>query len=324
MPSNFLPFVGNQSVGQRTAFGTWLPPGARVAAYVGPQSESTDAYSSSSLLVSTLAAGLARCRAGKGDVVAVLPGHTETVSTTTMLDNLVSGTQIIGCAQPGTSLMPTFTWAGTTNTSIWTVDDANVSFSNLRFNFNGADSIDTPIKVSAAGCSMTNLYVLTGSDTALDCDVGITVLAGGNNFLFQNNYVYSTGTAVNTNALLISGDGVDSPKILNNTFICPATSTNGIVEFGLSTAVITNIEVASNVFLNKSTGTACLRFLDTAMTGVVYDNYCALTADTAPLTTGISLAGTTNTLLKFFQNFTCDGETKGSSGILSPAAHDNT
>lgn len=325
MPSNFLPFVGNQSVGQRTAFGTWLPPGARVAAYVGPQSESTDAYSSSSLLVSTLAAGLARCRAGKGDVVAVLPGHTETVSTTTMLDALVSGTQILGCAPMGTSLMPTFTFSGTTNTSIWTIDDANVTLSGLRLHFNGADSIDTPVKVSAAGCTITNCYILTGSDTTLDSDVGITVLAGGNNFLFQNNYVYSTGTAVNTNALLISGDGVDSPKILNNTFICPATSTNGIVELGLSTAVITNIEIASNVFVNKSTGTSCLRLLDTAMTGVVYDNYCHLTGDASAVTTmGISLAGTTNILVGFFQNFTNDTEAKGRSGILSPVVNDGT
>src|SRR6476620_334714 len=324
MHNNFLPYVGNDSVGQRTPHGTWLPPGSRVAAYVGPQSESTDAYSSSSLLVSTLAAGLARCRAGKGDVVAVLPGHTETVSTTTMLDNLVSGTQIIGCAPAGSSLMPTFTWAGTTTTAIWSLNDANVTLNGLRLHFNGADSMDTPIKVSATGNTITNCYILVGSDTALDSDVGITVLAGGDHFLFRNNYVYSTGTAVMTNALLISGDTVDSPKVLNNTFICPATSTNGIVEVGLSTAVITNLEIANNVFVNKSTGSACIRLLDTAMTGVVYNNYCGLTANTAPLTTGISLAGTTNTLVQFFQNFTNDGEAKGTSGILSPAANDGS
>lgn len=320
--SHFLPITGNDSIGQRTLYGTWLPPGARVAAYVGPQSSLSDSYSSSSLLVATLAEGLNRCRSGKGDYVICLPGHTETVSTTTMLDNLVPGTNIVGAAAPGSSLMPTFTWSGTTNTSIWTVDDANVTISGLRLHFNGADSIDTPIKVSAGGCTLSNNYILTGSDTALDCDVGITVLAGGNFFTFQNNYVYSTGSAVNTNALLISGDAVDSPKILSNTFICPATSTNGIVEVGLTTAVITNMEIARNVFVNKSTGSACIRLLDTAMTGVVYNNYCGLTANTDPTVTGISLAGTTNTLVQFFQNFTNDGEAKGRSGILSPVVND--
>lgn len=325
MPANhFLPAVGNESIGMRMLYGTWVPPGSRVAAYVGPQSDTTDAYVGSSLLVSTLAAGLARCRSGKGDVVLVLPGHTETVSTTTMLDNLVPGTQVIGVAPVNSGLAPTFTWAGTTNTAIWTIDDANCTFANLFLKFNGADSIDTPIKVSAAGVSIQGCRILTGSDTTLDSDVGITVLAGGSQFSFRNNYCYATGTAVNTNMLLISGDAVDSPKILDNVFIGPATSTNGLVELGLTTAVITNIEIARNRLVNTSTGSACIRLLDTAMTGIVYDNYCGLTANTAPATTGISLAGTTNTLVQFFQNFTNDGEAKGTSGILSPAANDGS
>lgn len=325
MPSNhFIPGVGNDSIGIRTLYGTWLPPGARVAAYVGPQSDTTDTYVGSSLLVSTLAAGLARCRSGKGDVVMVLPGHTETVSTTTGLDNLVAGTQIIGCAPVNSSLAPTFTWSGTTTTAIWNMTKADVTFANLFLKFNGADSMDTPIKISGAGFNMRGCRVLTGSDTALDSDVGITVLAGGSQCVFQSNYFYATGTAVNTNMLLISGDAVDSPKVLDNVFIGPATSTNGLLEIGLSTAVVTNMEVGRNRFVNTSTGSACIRLLDTAMTGIVYENYCGLTANTAPLTTGISLAGTTNTLVQFFNNQTNDGETKGTSGLLSPAVNDGT
>lgn len=316
----YLPLVGNDSVGQRTMYGTWLPPGSVVAAYVGPQASITDAYTSSSLLVSTLAAGLARCRAGKGDTVVVLPGHTENVSTTTGLDALVSGTQIIGAAPPGSSLMPTFTWTGTTNTSIWTIDDANVSISGLRLHFNGADSIDTPIKVSAAGVVMNNNVILTGSSTTLDSDVGITVQSGADFFFCLNNYFYALSTAVNTNAVSVTGS-VDSAKFLNNTFIIPATSTNGILDVS---GTCTNLEIGTNKFVNTSTGSATMRFADVAMTGIVYDNYSHLAANTAPLTTGISLAGTTNILLGFFQNFTNDGETKGTSGLLSPAVNDGT
>jgi hypothetical protein len=135
--------------------------------------------------------------------------------------------------------------------------------------------------------------------------------------------VYTTGSAVATNALLASG-ATESLKVLDNTFIVPATSTNGIVEVGLAAVVATNLEIARNKFVNKSTGSACIRMTDTAHTGIVYDNYCGLTANTAPLTTGISLAGTTNNLVQFFQNFTNDGEAKGTSGILSPAANDAT
>jgi hypothetical protein len=200
---------------------------------------------------------------------------------------------------------------------------ADVLIKNMTLRFNGADSIDTPIVVSAAGCGLESCNILLGSDTALDSDIGITLAAGADFFKFKDNYVYTTGTAVVTNALLASG-AVDSLKVTDNVFIVPATSTNGIVEIGAAAVVCTNLEIARNKFVNKSTGSACIRMTDTAHTGIVYDNYSGLTADTAPATTGISLAGTTNILVQFFQNFTNDGEAKGRSGILSPAANDGT
>src|SRR3990167_8848841 len=86
--------------GFNTKFGPIvLEPGARVAAYV----RSTGAVSDedpliATNLVSTLGAGLARCRSGKNDVVFVLPGHSEAVTSTT-LDNLVAGPRVIGCGR---------------------------------------------------------------------------------------------------------------------------------------------------------------------------------------------------------------------------------
>lgn len=321
MPVNhFLPEVGNDSIGQRTLYGTWLPPGSRVAAYVGPQSDSTDAYVSSSLLVSTLAAGLARCRSGKGDTVVVLPGHTETVSTTTMMDNLVAGTNIVGAAAQGSSLMPTFTFAGTTNTSIWNITKNDVTMANLFFKFNGADSIDSPLIVTGSGFNFLNNRVLMGSDTALDCDVGLTVHTGADNCRILNNYFYTTGTAVNTNSILVDA-AVDSLHIGNNRFVCPATSTNGIVQIGSSTVVLTNLRVDNNVLYNKSTGTCTIGFTDAAHTGMCFDNYSGSGGTTAFASFGIILAGTTNILVSFFQNFSQTMHTaKGTSAILEPAA----
>lgn len=319
MANHFLPFVGNDSIGQRTVHGTWVPPGSRVAAYVGPQSESTDAYVNSSLLVSTLAAGLARCRAGKGDVVYVLPGHTETVSATTGLANLVTGTQIIGCAPFGSSLMPTFTFAGTTNTSVWSFNKADVSVSGLRINGNGADSIDTPLIVTGAGNSFKNNIFLTGSDTALDTDVMLTVSTGADFCNISGNYFYSTGTAVNTNAVLVSA-AVDSLQMLDNVAMVPATSTNGIFAIGAAAVVVTNMNIGRNRIVNKSTGTAGIILTDVAHTGMVYENFVNLTASAASGTNGIGVgvlaAGATNSLVQMFQNFVCDGSTKGTTGVI--------
>lgn len=318
MPSNFLPYVGNTSVGQRTPHGTWLPPGARVAAYVGPQSESTDAYSSSSLLVSTLAAGLARCRAGKGDVVCVLPGHSETVSTTTMLDNLVSGTQIIGCAPFGSGLMPTFTFSGTTNTSTWTIDDANVSISGLRFECTGADSIDTPIVWTGAGGRFWENFVTLGSDTTHDCDNFLTVGTGATDLHIISNKFKSQSTAVTTSVILVSGTAVEGVTIQDNYMRATLSSaTGGMINI---TSAATNLDIAYNVMRNFVEDGVGIRVADVACTGLIYSNLFGGTdagGTVANTVKAVSFAGTSH-LVRCFQNFATDEDS--GSGVLSPAA----
>ncbi len=320
MPANHLiPLVGQESIGQRTLYGTWLPPGARLAAYVGPQSDSTDTYSSSGLLVSTLAAGLARCRAGKGDVVAVLPGHAETVSVTTMLDNLVSGTQIIGCAPFGSGLMPTFTFAGTTNTSTWTVDDANVCIAGLRFECTGADSIDTPIVWTGAGGRFTGNYVTLGSDTTHDCDVFLTAGTGATDLQIISNKFKSLSTAVTTNVILVSGTAVEGVTILDNYMRATLSSaTGGMIAI---TSAATNLDIGFNVMFNLLEDGVGIRVSDVACTGMIYNNlFGGVDAGGTVANTikAVSFAGTTNPVTKCFQNFATD-ENNG-SGVLSPAA----
>lgn len=320
MPQNhFIPLVGNESIGQRTLHGTWVPPGSRVAAYVGPQSDSTDAYVGNGLLVSTLAAGLARCRAGKGDVVYVLPGHTETVSVTTMLDNLVSGTQIIGCAPFGSGLMPTFTFAGTTNTSTWTVDDANVTIANLRFECTGADSIDTPIVWTGAGGRYTGNFVTLGSDTTHDCDVFLTVGTGADNLQIISNKFKSLSTAVTTNVILVSGTAVEGVTIVDNNMRATLSSaTGGMIAI---TSAATNLDIGYNIMRNFVEDGVGIRVSDVACTGMVYNCYFGGTdaggtvANTSKL---VSYAGTTNPDLRVFESRATD-EAQG-GGVVSPAA----
>lgn len=319
MANHFLPFVGNDSIGQRTVHGTWVPPGSRVAAYVGPQSESTDAYVTSSLLVSTLAAGLARCRAGKGDIVYVLPGHTETVAVTTMLDNLVSGTQIIGCAPFGSGLMPTFTFNGTTNTAVWTVDDANATIRGLRFECTGADSMDTPIIWTGAGGRFEGNFVNLGSDTTHDCDVFLTVGTGADNLHILGNKMKSLSTAVNTNAILVSGTAVEGVTIAYNYLRTTLSSaTGGVIAV---TAAATNLDIHDNYLYNLLEDGVGIRLSDVAMTGLIYNNiFGGVDAGGTVANTlkAVSFAGTTNPVVKCFNNFATD-ENNG-SGVLSPAA----
>ena len=318
MANHFLPFTGNDSIGQRTVHGTWVPPGSRVAAYVGPQSESTDAYVSSSLLVSTLASGLARCRAGKGDVVYVLPGHTETVSVTTMLDNLVSGTQIIGCAPFGSGLMPTFTFAGTTTTSVWTIDDANVTINGLRFECTGADSMDTPIVWTGAGGRFQNNFVTLGSDTTHDCDVFLTAGTGATDLQIVRNKFKSQSTAVTTNVILVSGTAVEGVTIAGNYMRATLSSaTGGMIAV---TSAATNLDIYDNVMRNFVEDGVGIRISDVACTGLIYNNFFGGTDAGGTVANNVkcvSFAGTSH-LVRAFQNFATDEDS--GSGVLSPAA----
>lgn len=315
-----LPFFQTMP-GIVTPYGTLLKPGGRVAAYVrstGAQ-DGEDHFAASGNLVTTLNAGLARCRSGQGDIVYVLPGHTENVSAADFFTSLVAGTQILGVGNPYSSNAPKLTWTAATATFL--LDVADVTLANMRLNFDGADAVAAPFTVSATGCSIVGNVINHGSSSSLDSLIGVTVASGGDFFTFAGNWSYTTSTATMTNILSATA-AVDNLKILSNRAIVPLTSTNGAFNIGSSAVVLTNLEIGGNRVVNKSTGTAGVAsFTDVAHTGICYDNFSGVTASSDPDATssGIVLAGTTNILVHFFQNFTT-GEEKGTMGIQDMAS----
>ncbi len=318
--SSALPFY-QAMPGIITPYGTLLKPGGRVAAYVrstGAQ-DGEDHFASSGMLVSSLQQAMARCRSGQNDIIYVLPGHTESVSTADFYTNLVAGTQIIGVGRPGSTNNPTLTWTATGSTFL--LDVANVTLAGLTLNFDGADAIAAPITVTAAGCSILGCHINHGSSTTTDSLIGITVHTGADDFTFANNYSFTTSTAVITN-VLSSTAANNNLKILGNYASVPLTTTNGAFNIGASAVVSTNLVMAFNRVVNKSTGTAAVAsFTDVAHTGIVHDNYSGVTASSDPdaITSGIVLAGVTNILVAFFNNFD-SAEEKGQQGILGFAA----
>lgn len=290
MPSaHFLPGVGNDSIGLRTVHGTWLPPGSKVAAYVGPQSDTTDAYVSSSLLVSTLNAGLARCRSGKGDVVVLLPGYTENVSTADYASSLVAGTRIVGVGLPGESIHPTLTWTAATATFL--LDVADVQIHNVTMNFSGVADCAAPMTVSAAGCSVTNCRIIMQNDTSSFSAIkGLALASGANQFSLVGN-VFETDSedddANVTGGCLNVGAAVSGVAVYNNhfTFACPGDSV-GIIDV---TAAATKLRIVNNYFYQLATNAAFYIIVDNvAARGTVAQNRGRITEDVAPTSAGVS------------------------------------
>ncbi len=289
-----------------TPYGTLLKPGGRVAAYVrstGAQ-DGEDHFAASGLLVTTLQAGLARCRSGQNDIVYVLPGHTENIATADAMTNLVAGTQIVGAGVLGQTNNPTFTWTAAAATFL--LDVANVTLSGLTLVMGGADNVAAPITVTGAGCVIHNCEISTGTSSSLDATIPITVSTGAHDFGFFNNRVYSSGGATNTQAILISA-AVNRPKILFNDFDIEVTS-NSVGVITLSAAA-TQVRILGNLIANRraNASAAAINFSDTTgLEGVIAKNYFKFAADITAASAAIVAAGSSNHGMRAFENLAHD------------------
>ena len=312
-------YVGGSGVS--TPYGTLLPPGSKVAAYVRGTNGtllnvSYDDPFIAKNTVATLNEACKRVRSGYGDTIIVLPGHTENFAVADSVPDLLAGTNILGAGRPGASNNPTFTWTATASTFLLNV--ANVTVRGLNLNFAGIDAVVAPITVSAAGCTLeyNHITIATGSFGAT---TPITVAAGAHNCLIANNKMLATGTETSVNVISVTG-AVDNLEIAGNRISCTLTSaTGGIVQIG---AAATNLDIHHNLFYNNVEDGICIRVADTfAATGWIYYNMGktidagGTVANTLKL---VSFEGTTESLIGCFENRSTDEA--AASGVLSPAA----
>lgn len=303
-----VPQVG--SVAHRTPYGmVVLPPGARIAAYVRSSGgvSGDDSFISANL-VTTLAAALARVRAGRGDTVVCLPGHSESVANATMLANLVAGARIVGVGVG--SNMPVFRWTATA--SQWVLDDADVQISGLRLRLEGANGVVKAIAATAADCAITDCDIELASGAALKATIGIEIGAGAHRFLFGRNRVRGTATHNVTDGVLVAGVANDV-EIVDNKMIASATAGNGLIRV---TAAALGLYIARNSIANTMTNsTSGITFGAAASSGIVERNHVAILAAS---TSGDGSAGViigATTLCSFFENYVSDGR---NSGLLCP------
>ncbi len=211
--SSALPFFQSMP-GIVTPYGTLLKPGGRIAAYVrstGAQ-DGEDHFATSGMLVTTINAGLNRCRAGQNDIIYVLPGHTETFAATGSIfgTNLVAGAQIIGVGSPGATNNPTInlTHAGASVA----LSSANVTLSGLNI-VGGVATATASIVASAAGVAIVGNFINFGG-FALGANVGVLASAAPN-FTFTGNMYVGNST---TYMLNLAGATTTNVRVVGNYF----------------------------------------------------------------------------------------------------------
>lgn len=253
----------------------------------------------------------ASCTAGNGDVIVVLQGHSETISSATAAQMSTAGVQIVGLGTG--SYRPLFT-LDTANTATIAVSAANQGFANCRFDANflsiaAAFTLTTAVNFNLTGntffdrsgvLDFLNIVKSTGAANTVD------------RLTLVGNVWKGLGTT-SVNSFLLTANDIDLLTIIGNTIV-NATTVNASSLVTVTAGVLTNLDCGYNkTYRNNTTSTASLISVGgTTSTGFVYNNYTQ-TLDTA---TNVLFA-TTVGLAAFDNKIT---GVKGASGFLIPTA----
>lgn len=245
-----------------------------------------------------------------GTVIVVLPGHSETISSSTALACSVAGVTVLGLGLG--NQRPLFT-LNTANTATIAVSADGVSWINCRFVANFL-SIAACFTLSTAkffrliSCEFRdtdsthdflNIVKSTGSANTVD---GLTA---------NDNVWVGTATA-SVNAFILSANDIDSLTVLRNKWYSPNTTDQAWIV--ITAGSITMVDVGYNQGYRKSTTSVngtLINCTGTSCIGWVHDNYSRTLGSGdlfVPASTGLS----------FFNNMATDAA--DTSGFLRPAA----
>ena len=269
----------------RNTYAQELAPGARIAAYVSSTAPAdTDFTEYKNNRVATINEGLARCRASKGDVVLVMPGHTENVATPDAWQSMITGSRIVGAGW-GT-LRPTITWTTALSTVLF--DVANVTLENCILNLEpgaGPIAVAAPITVTGAGCAFVNNTMRFATDVNNYATIGITLNAA--DLSFVGNTCYGATAGVSTTFMDINA--AHRLYMAGNMF-SGATSAAGVGIVRFVTAASLHVKLVRNVYINRIALSQCAVTGLANVSGVSYEEHFAY-LDTASLTPWLTSTG---------------------------------
>lgn len=210
--------------------------------------------------VATLDYAIGLTTANQGDIIYVLPGHAETVTTAITCD--MAGVTIVGIGEG--KKRPAFTCNAAIDAI--TVTAANVKIHNLYFPASTLTGVTSRINIAAANCEVSDCLFLCG---VYDLET-ITITADGDDAIIQDNEfdVNSAGEA--DAAIEIEAAGVNGLKVINNLFDGYDDTQAWDVGAINSGAAHTNCLIKGNISLY---GAGII--FSAAATGVICDNYLA-------------------------------------------------
>jgi hypothetical protein len=256
-------------------------------------------------------------KAGRGDIILVMPGHAETITTATDLVLDKSGVAIIGLGTG--ALRPTLTFATNATANI-PITAANMSVKNILFVANKADvasvftatSTNTPKDLAIEDCEFRDtssilnfMTIVTGNATANSMD----------GLYFANNRISSLGTTAATTAIKLL-EATKRVQIMDNFGVWAVLNDTAAMLAG-STFNHTDFQFARNVLNRPNTSSTDGSFISgsgTTWTGVAHNNLMWQLDNSA----GIWIP--TGTKLGFFENYSPITGAADKSGLINPVA----
>lgn len=263
------------------------------------------------VVYNTLALASAACLASRGDIIFVMPGHTENISSNTALTLSVAGITVIGLGKAG--LRPTFT-LDTAATARINITAANITIANCIFIANFADIATCFLNNAGPGFEVLNCeFRDTSSALNFLAIVTTTVSVNADGLKFNGNRLKITGITAATTPIKILGT-IDRVTI-NDNFITKAVLNNTSCLLAHAALVVTNLEMSRNRIFSANTdssgGALLITTSSTTNTGMVCDNYVQA------LDTAAELMVTAGSKYGMFNNL-YDGDADA-SGFVSPA-----
>lgn len=267
-------------------------------------SNATDRGKSPDEPLATLDYAIGLTTSNKNDIIYLMPGHAETLSSAGAVTADVAGISIIGLGN-GTN-RPTFSLSDTAATIA--VSAANVLFQNIRITAT-VDELVKIFNVTGTDCTLDGVdYFETSTFQTIQF---LLTTAAADRICVKNCYHYQ-GTAPAGNSKWIELVGVEDARILDNYFHLTLSNNAGSVTISGSTAIVRG-QIARNtiVQLGGTTQVSGILLVD-ASTAFVHDNRVAVGST--------ALAGGTDVGNAAYaaENYTLN--TPDKSGILDPVA----
>lgn len=258
----------------------------------------------------TVDAAIGACTAGGNDTILVLPGHTETVTATSIAHD-VEGVSVIGLGQG--DFRPTFTFGAAAATI--TVSAANGAWKNCRFVANFADVASAFTLTTATG------FILEGNDfldtsAILNFLVCVTTGATDNTadgLKFIKNYVYSLPTTAGAVVSILS----NTLRLeVSDNIVDKAATNNAGQLITLSSKIVGGVRIMRNNLTVTGAAGTTVGILFTG-SGTSSSGICAYNTVNS-LDTTAALLATAGTKISFQENYVSGAV--DASGTLFPAA----